>query len=376
MNKIPFNKVQIIEDLNNGKTIKQISLEYNCNKASLHRYLINEGIREKSDHGKHLGKLVSKKDEIILEYNNGLTVQELALLYNADRRSIERFLKGNNVILRHQYENRAGLLNDKDDEIIAMYNSGLSCTDIALKYNCSSESIKLTLKNNNIHRRNKSFARRKYQLDETFFDVINTEEKAYILGWLYTDGYNHLTTSTVQLQLNEQDISILEKILKILNYDRPLKYRTRKQQSGSQSKMVSLMICNKHISEKLEELGCGQAKSHTITFPTFIDEQLMPHFLRGCWDGDGCFGYYPESTTKWTATYAGQRQFFDGMVEYLNDNNISCCISGHSLRVSSKKNFITLYNLIYGNYTICLQRKKDKADLIMKHLSTINGWGK
>ena len=38
----------------------------------------------------------------------------------------------------------------------------------------------------------------------------------------------------------------------------------------------------------LINLGCIPNKSLTLTFPDFINDELLPHFIRGYFDGDGC----------------------------------------------------------------------------------------
>jgi len=67
------------------------------------------------------------------------------------------------------------------------------------------------LKDNNIsinyERRN-----HKYVYNEDFFQKIDTEEKAYILGLLFADGSVHNKRNVVKLQLQDVDKEILEKI--------------------------------------------------------------------------------------------------------------------------------------------------------------------
>lgn len=36
---------------------------------------------------------------------------------------------------------------------------------------------------------------RKYEINQDFFDEINTQEKAYFLGILFADGYNNYDKS-------------------------------------------------------------------------------------------------------------------------------------------------------------------------------------
>ena len=49
-----------------------------------------------------------------------------------------------------------------------------------------------------------------------------------------------------------------------------------------------MQISNSTISKDLENLGMVANKSLILAFPTFISKELMPHFIRGYFDGDGC----------------------------------------------------------------------------------------
>ena len=49
-------------------------------------------------------------------------------------------------------------------------------------------------------------------MDEKYFDNIDTQNKAYTLGFLFADGYNSISKSTVSMALQESDGYILDKI--------------------------------------------------------------------------------------------------------------------------------------------------------------------
>ena len=68
------------------------------------------------------------------------------------------------------------------------------------------------MRRNGYKAKSQSELQRKYNIDETFFDVIDTEEKAYFLGLLYADGCNATNRNAVILSLKEDDKEILEKI--------------------------------------------------------------------------------------------------------------------------------------------------------------------
>ena len=59
----------------------------------------------------------------------------------------------------------------------------------------------------------------KKKINKNIFEVINTEEKAYWLGFLYADGYVGLTDNRVELTLQLSDVNHIEKFKTFLNSD-------------------------------------------------------------------------------------------------------------------------------------------------------------
>src|SRR5690606_4239788 len=135
------------------------------------------------------------------------------------------------------------------------------------EYPISLTAINGLLRRNGYKAKSQSELQRKYNIDETFFDVIDTEEKAYFLGFLYADGYNNTDRSSVALSLKEDDKEILEKLNNLLQPNKPLGHK--------KSGQTALLISNKHISQRLVELGCHRAKTYTLVFPS--EEQVPKH---------------------------------------------------------------------------------------------------
>lgn len=131
--------------------------------------------------------------------------------------------------------------------------------------------------------------KRIHSLNENFFDAIDSQDKAYILGFLYADGYNSEDKRAIRLQLTEGDKEILLKISSAMEYTRPLTYvPARPIYDLYVSKpQYALDINSAHMSRRLSQLGVVQNKSLILQFPDWLNEDLIPHFLRGYIDGDG-----------------------------------------------------------------------------------------
>lgn len=119
---------------------------------------------------------------------------------------------------------------------------------------------------------------RKYDFNENYFSELKTHEQAYILGFIYADGYNR--EDCLELDQSGERIDILQKVNAALGSNYPIKsYSPNKYRLN----FNSIKLCN-----DLTKLGAIRNKSLTLTFPTFIQKELMSSFILGYFDGDGC----------------------------------------------------------------------------------------
>lgn len=187
------------------------------------------------------------------------------------------------------------LTDNQKIEICEKYkNKNFNCAELGREYKVSKESINYILRVRGITiLNNRSKLNRKYTLNENYFDKIDTEEKSYFLGLLYADGYNHEKNSCISLQLQDRDKKILEKFNIEINSNRPLSIIRNSVKNPMWKDAYKLTINSKHMSQRLSEIGCFQAKSLTLKFPShdIIPDNLINHFLRGYMDGDGCIYY-------------------------------------------------------------------------------------
>lgn len=128
--------------------------------------------------------------------------------------------------------------------------------------------------------------KRKYHLNEHYFDKIDDEHKAYWLGFLYADGYNDERRGRIVVSLHGKDIEILQNFLKDLNSNHLIR---KSKHTYTDNDICTIELSSRHLSQTLAKLGCYQCKSLTLSFPSskYISKKFLAPFLRGMWDGDG-----------------------------------------------------------------------------------------
>ena len=130
-------------------------------------------------------------------------------------------------------------------------------------------------------------AKRKHFINEKYFETVETEKQAYILGFIYSDGcvQELPTTSALTFSQLEQDVDILYKIKEELQSDYPMFNSIQKLNKKTITRFYAY---SRKLCEDLVKLGATTQKSLTLTFPFFLKKELLPHFIRGYFDGDGC----------------------------------------------------------------------------------------
>jgi hypothetical protein len=202
--------------------------------------------------------------------------------------------------------------------------------------------------------------KRKYFVNETFFEKIDTEEKAYLLGFLFADGFIGKNLSYIEITLHKKDIEVLQNFVKHLYYnDRPI----------STVKVVykRVVINSVKMVKNLLNLGCTNSKTFILKFPN-IEAPYYRDFIRGYFDGDGSVGISKDGGLY--MSIVGTINFLDRMKEVLqkecqlNDtvyddrhpernNNIRALRFGGNIVMNR------IYHYFYDGATIFLKRKRN-----------------
>ena len=262
-------------------------------------------------------------------------------------------------------------LNPYKDEIIRLYTEEkISLSEIARRYSCCNDIVRRLLKANDIEIRPFNYYSRKYTINHDFLDNIDTQEKAYFLGFFYADGSNNSEGNGFNITLSSIDKEILEKFNKILDSNYKIRIEPgQKDKNGYTShEKAILSVTSEKLHKRLTELGAPPVKTSIIEWPDFLRDDLIPHFIRGYFDGDGSFSSKGSTAVK--VTIISTKNFLSGLKNYLNNQDIKTGsvsdinrINNENigrLDIQAQSSVKAFMDFIYKDATIYLERKHEK----------------
>jgi len=312
------------------------------------------------------------EDKITLMINDYIEHGKISLLkkkYNSSRNTIRKLLDeyGISIPKRNNYFSNK-LLNE---EIIRNYGVDRNLINLSKKYNIPVYSLRNFLKKRNLFKKHhKDFqTRRKFMLNENFFDIIDCEEKAYFLGFLYADGTNSTKKTEISLRLNgDEDSYILYELKDLLKTNKPI---STYQGKGGRKLTYRMTINSKYMSYRLNDIGVIPNKTFKLKFPNWLNENLYSHFIRGYFDGDGGVQYYYKNglSVDFTGTENMILSIQDILIENCKLNKTKLRIRHpernnniRSLNYCGNGNTKKIYDYIYNDASLYLKRKKNKFE--------------
>lgn len=260
---------------------------------------------------------------------------------------------------------------DKALDVVSRYKNGESVLSIEKSLSISESTIYRILWSNNIERTPKNMINRKHQVNEGYFNSIDTEAKAYFLGLLFADGTND-GKKKLTIRLQEEDSYILD-VLK--NEICPSTKMIRLEPKCEKCKpQYSLDIYSGNLCRNLSSIGCIPRKSKGMDFPNIPNEYLN-HFVRGYFDGDGsvCIRnktekHYRFFSVSFTSCYTflldlkaslESEGFKIGKIKMDGRNDYTA-----SFNINGYENIKKFYKWLYNDSNIYLTRKESKLKQI------------
>lgn len=259
-------------------------------------------------------------------------------------------------------------------EIINQRKIGTTEREILKKFDISLRQYFNLLKLNNIKKKSKVV---KYNFDEDYFESIDTEDKAYFLGFIVADGSVSSISNVIQITQKEPDI--LYEFKKYIKYEGGLvKSRNRD--------VFDIKISSSKMKSDLLKLGISPNKTMSVGYP-LIPENLQNHFMRGVFDGDGCISIHHDKRDN---SNRGQVNIcsgsFDFIKEYVDNMVKYCGVKKNNIRQPKGTYYVidwgglldveSFYEFLYKDANIFLKRKKETYDKVMSINKTKNKYRK
>lgn len=310
-------------------------------------------------------------DDILNQYISGISPRDIERQYGLKNSTISYLRKKHKIPKykdpKYSNENISQAVND--------LTSGILLKDVMKKYGLSEGVISRYMNDNNIYY--KSDHGRKNHFNKQYFDVINSEQKAYWLGFIYADGCIAKSDKTqtranrLIINLSIKDKIILEDFLMSINaYNIKIQEFIPKGTYSSNS-MCRIYLNSVELCDALQRLGVFENKTGNTKFPKLyqVPEKFHSHFIRGFFDGDGCI------TTGPSFSIIGNKEMLDPIQKILmqncslnktkfynyphKDNNVFDLTYGGKLQCARIKDYL------YKDATIYLTRKLDKFNTLL-----------
>jgi DNA-binding transcriptional regulator WhiA len=210
-----------------------------------------------------------------------------------------------------------------------------------------------------------------YNYNRNFFEKIDNPVKAYILGFIVSDGHIRKDSSGYYLMfsIKKEDKYLLESFCVVLGASIHAQNLVKRKSSNDGS--YYLRFASKKLVCDLYSLGVP-IKNKSLKAVPIDCKKYNQDFWRGMFDGDGSIGKASKNqkTPSLRITLTGTQEVCEGFEKYLGYNGYmqkhKNCYQ-YQKTVSKLKDMETIYSKIYLNCSIpFIYEKKDKFVEIIK----------
>lgn len=208
-----------------------------------------------------------------------------------------------------------------------------------------------------------------YTVNDSYLDEMNSEDKAYFLGWMLSDGY--IQKNKIYLKLKKPDSYIIEEMFS--KFSKGYKLLKEKEARGKS-------VSSTKITNKLRKYGCVENKTVKGFKLPILPKELYRHFIRGYFDGDGSISIRTERKKQVIVSICSiDLLFLEQLKNKLKEFNINssiykekrkgrkmklpgniCSIGNYDMYrivIGSHKDRLKFYEFLYKNCSIKLERK-------------------
>lgn len=204
--------------------------------------------------------------------------------------------------------------------------------------------------------------------------IINekwTANLTYAIGLLATDGC--LSKDGLLIDLTSNDREQLINFSKCVGFD----FNIGNKWNSKGDKNLRIQFKNRIFYDFLLSIGLTPRKSLTMGKLAIPDKYFFD-FLRGCFDGDGCFYSYWDP--RWRSSHMFYLEFTSASLKHVSwlqeeikkFTNVNGHISGRKkktffqLKYAKKEAMEIINKMYYNQNVVCLSRKRLKIEKALK----------
>ena len=298
--------------------------------------------------------------EMVRLHDEGMLNREIAKIFGVSKMTIGRRLEEMGVKSRHPK-----LTSEREKWICDLYKEYHNKEEVSQIANVSGVTISMLCKKYNIHEYSNSEVHRKYHVNGHYFDKIDTPNKAYVLGLLFSDGtITSLEKHIVRISLQENDREILKKILIDMESNHPLYFIDYNSKNPNHNNQYFFCINDYDLCKGLYSQGMFANKSLSIEYPQYVPIQFNKDFIRGILDGDGNI-----SKCGHDVNIVGTNMLLEKIKEIIDSElDVNCYIYDDShhkseitktLKIYGRKQAYRFLSWLYDDAELFIQRKYD-----------------
>ena len=311
------------------------------------------------------------KQEILQKYINGQSISQLSKDYSFPYRKIQKLIVDNNIPIRGGRKKKI-LTAEQLKQLKNLYENGTEYKKLETIFSLNRETIRNIINTNNFQRKNNNRVNKR--INSNYFSIIDSAEKAYWIGFLYTDGSvdHYKKNGRIRLQLQNADIEILEQFKEDLQLDCQIIHDKREDHQCS-----SVEFTDEQIFNDLAKFGIIPNKTYSSKHLIYqeIPEQFLNSYILGLFDGDGCLTYSEDFSTDVSFGFTTYSQSvaldFQLLVDKLinkEEHNKLIYTSAWHAQWRGRQQVLKILDLLYQNSPRYLKRKYEKYKLLKQSL--------
>lgn len=230
-------------------------------------------------------------------YAHEIQIADMAIHAGVNASSLTRVKRKNKIPTKRFIVPNKRITNVVKNKMVEMYQAGTSAQKVSdfFGYNTSKTVLDV------LHDRKITTRTMTDYVDYNVgvFEKIDSHDKAYILGLLYTDGYIIRDYEGAAIQLTISDKYLLQNVATIFGNSakvNDINCDCKRKKMPNCKDMARLSVYSRKIANDLRKMGVVRNKTYTLSIDVRLSRKYIYSFARGVIDGDGTVGIYNKNS--------------------------------------------------------------------------------